>query len=223
MTTDVTERIARRAAREVSDGELVNLGIGIPLMIPRYLDPGVHCIVHQESGYVGMGPAAAPGKEDPTVTDAAGNQVTMVAGASCFDSATSFALVRGGRLDTAFLGALQVDAGGSLANWIIPGKWQPGMGGGMELAQKARRVVVTTRHTDKHGRPKIVSSCDLPLTAPGVVSLIITELAVFRVVKGQGLLLEELADGIELDQVTQSTDAPFRLAPSLRSMEVSES
>jgi 3-oxoacid CoA-transferase B subunit len=144
----------------------------------------VRCIVHQESGFVGMGPAARPGREDPTITDAAGNHVGLVIGASCFDSATSFALVRGGRLDIAFLGALEVDAEGNLANWIIPGKWQPGMGGGMELAQKARDVVVTMRHTDKHGRPKILRRCALPLTAPGVVDVIVTDLAVFHVQPG---------------------------------------
>lgn len=219
MSLDVPERIARRAAQEVADGALVNLGIGIPLLIPRFLDPGVRCIVHQESGYIGMGPSACPAEEDPTITDAAGNRVTMVRGGACFDSATSFALVRGGRLDAAFLGALEVDAAGNLANWIIPDKWQPGVGGGMELAQKARKVVVTTRHTDKHGRPKILPQCSLPLTAPRVVSLIVTELAVFRV-RPEGLVLEELAEGVALEEVTERTAAPFQLAPQLKTREV---
>ncbi|HSH43438.1 MAG TPA: 3-oxoacid CoA-transferase subunit B [Arenicellales bacterium] len=210
MSADATGVIARRAAGEVFDGALVNLGIGIPLMIPGYLDPGVRCIVHQESGYVGMGPSARPGEEDPTITDAAGNRVTMVPGASCFDSAVSFALVRGGRLDIAFLGALEVDAQGNLANWIIPGKWQPGMGGGMELAQKARKVVVTMRHTDKHGRPKILEQCKLPLTAARAVDVIITDLAVFEV-HPSGLLLTGLAEGVDQKQVAERTEARFSI------------
>jgi 3-oxoacid CoA-transferase B subunit len=211
LSGDTTAAIARRAAAEVFDGALVNLGIGIPLMIPRYLDPGVRCIVHQESGYVGMGPSARPGEEDPTVTDAAGNRVTMVPGASCFDSATSFALVRGGRLDIAFLGALEVDARGNLANWIIPGKWRPGMGGGMELAQKARKVVVTMRHTDKHGRPKILEQCNLPLTAARAVDVIITDLAVFEV-RPSGLLVTGLVEGVDREHIAECTAAPFELA-----------
>jgi 3-oxoacid CoA-transferase B subunit len=211
MSDALIEAIARRAAAEVFDGALVNLGIGIPLMIPRYLDSNVRCIVHQESGYVGMGPAASPGEEDPTVTDAAGNRVTLVPGASCFDSATSFSLVRGGRLDIAFLGALEVDAEGNLANWIIPGKWQPGMGGGMELAQKAGTVVVTMRHTDKHGRPKILERCTLPLTAPRVVDVIVTDLAVFRVRPGGGLVLTGLSAGVSCSDVAARTGAEFNV------------
>jgi len=214
MSEDSTATIARRAAAEVFDGALVNLGIGIPLLIPRHLDPAVRCIVHQESGYVGMGPLAGPGEEDPTITDAAGNRVTLMRGASCFDSATSFALVRSGRLDIAFLGALEVDTRGNLANWIIPGKWQPGMGGGMELAQKARKVVVTMRHTDKHGRPKILEQCTLPLTAAGVVDIIVTDLAVFQV-RSTGLVLTGLAGGVDEARVAASTGAEFEVAESL--------
>lgn len=214
MSSEAAATIARRAAAEVFDGALVNLGIGIPLMIPRHLDPDVRCIVHQESGYVGMGPLARPGEEDPTITDAAGNRVTLVRGASCFDSATSFALVRGGRLDIAFLGALEVDACGNLANWIIPGKWQPGMGGGMELAQKARKVVVTMRHSDKHGRPKILEQCSLPLTAAGVVDVIITDLAVFEV-RSSGLVLTGLVEGVDEARIAECTGAGFDVADEL--------
>jgi len=189
---DASTLIAKRAAREIAPGDVVNLGIGIPLMIPEFLAPDVDCIIHQEAGYVGMGPRARAGEEDSTITDAAGNHVTLRPGAACFDSAVSFCIVRGGRLDSAFLGALEVDRHGNLANWTIPGKWSPGIGGGMELAQKARRVIVMTRHCDKSGQPKIVERCRLPLTAPACVSLIITDLAVFSVKPVTGLTLVEL-------------------------------
>lgn len=215
MNTDAPHAIAARAAREVPDGALVNLGIGIPLLIPQYLPEGVRWIVHQESGYVGMGPAAQPGAEDETLTDAAGNHVTLLPGASCFDSATSFALVRGGRLDVVFLGALEVDAEGSLANWIVPGKWSPGIGGAMELAQKARTVVVTTRHVGKDGQSKIRSACSLPVTAPRCVSTIITERAVLRVERAGVLRLIECADGVSVEALRECTDAPFEIDPAV--------
>jgi 3-oxoacid CoA-transferase B subunit len=201
--------IARRAAREIRHGDVVNLGIGIPLLIPQVLPPGVSCVVHQEAGYVGMGPRAAPGQEDRTITDAGGNFVTLLPGAACFDSSVSFCIVRGGRLAAAFLGALEVDAQGGLANWTIPGKWSPGIGGGMELAQKARRVIVTMRHCDKNGAPKIVERCRLPLTAPRCVSMIVTELAVFAVRAGGGLSLVELMGDAGIDEVRRLTAAPF--------------
>jgi len=206
---DASIQIAKRAAREISSGDVVNLGIGIPLMIPEFLAADVACIVHQEAGYVGMGPRARPGEEDQTITDAAGNYVTLRPGAACFDSAVSFCIVRGGRLDSAFLGALEVDRHGNLANWTIPGKWSPGIGGGMELAQKARRVIVTTRHCDKSGEPKIVERCRLPLTAPACVSLIITELAVFSVKPASGLTLIELMGTATVSDVRTRTGAHF--------------
>lgn len=215
MSSDATHAIAARAAREVPDGALVNIGIGIPLLIPRFLPAGVRWIVHQESGYVGMGPAAEPGSEDETLTDAAGNHVTLLPGASCFDSATSFALVRGGRLDIVFLGALEVDAEGNLANWIVPGKWSPGIGGAMELAQKARTVVVTTRHQGKDGSSKVRARCSLPITAPRCVSTIVTDLAVFRVAPAGGLRLVECAQGVTVDRVRECTDAPFEVDAAL--------
>ncbi len=206
---DASLLIAKRAAREISSGDVVNLGIGIPLMIPEYLAPDVDCILHQEAGYVGMGPRARAGEEDQTITDAAGNFVTLRPGAACFDSAVSFCIVRGGRLDSAFLGALEVDGHGNLANWTIPGRWSPGIGGGMELAQKALRVIVMTRHCDKSGRPKIVERCRLPLTAPACVSLIITELAVFSVKPDSGLTLVELMGTATVAEVHARTGAPF--------------
>jgi 3-oxoacid CoA-transferase B subunit len=216
LTDDPSLRIARRAAREIRTGQVINLGIGIPLLIPQMLPPGVTCLVHQEAGYVGMGPRAEPGREDRTITDAAGNFVTLLPGAACFDSSVSFCIVRGGRLDCAFLGALEVDAQGSLANWTIPGRWSPGIGGGMELAQKARRVIVTMRHCDKNGAPKIVERCRLPLTAPRCVSLIVTELAVFKVAvdaigAGRGLVLTELCGDASLEDVRAHTGAPFEV------------
>jgi 3-oxoacid CoA-transferase B subunit len=206
---DASILIAKRAAREISSGDVVNLGIGIPLLIPAFLPTDVACIVHQEAGYVGMGPRARAGEEDNTITDAAGNYVTLLPGAACFDSAVSFCIVRGGRLKSAFLGALEVDMHGNLANWTIPGKWSPGVGGGMELAQKARRVIVTTRHCDKSGEPKIVERCRLPLTAPACVSLIITELAVFSVRPAGGLTLVELMGTATVADVRARTGAPF--------------
>ena len=208
MTDPISARIARRAAAEIADGSVVNLGIGIPLLVPDFLPDGSRCVVHQESGYLGMGEPAAAGEEDPTLTDAAGQPVTLLGGASCFDSGVSFCIVRGGRLDCAVLGALEVDAEGNLANWIVPDKWSPGVGGGMELAQKARRVIVTTRHTAKYGTPKILERCSLPLTAPRCVDTIVTEYAVFRV-RPDGLHLVELVGDAPVDQVRAMTGASF--------------
>jgi acetate CoA/acetoacetate CoA-transferase beta subunit len=208
MTDPISIRIARRAAAEIEDGSVVNLGIGIPLLVPDFLPDGARCVIHQESGYLGMGEPARPGEEDPTLTDAAGQPVTLLAGASCFDSGVSFCIVRGGRLDCAVLGALEVDAEGNLANWIVPGKWSPGVGGGMELAQKARRVIVATRHTAKDGTPKILARCRLPLTAPRCVDTIVTEYAVFRV-RPDGLHLVDLIGDAPINKVQAMTGAPF--------------
>lgn len=207
-TDPISARIARRAAVEIEDGSVVNLGIGIPLLVPDYLPDGSCCVIHQEAGYLGMGEPAPAGEEDPTLTDAAGQPVTLLGGASCFDSGVSFCIVRGGRLDCAVLGALEVDAEGNLANWIVPGKWTPGVGGGMELAQKARRVIVTTRHTAKDGTPKILDRCTLPLTAPRCVDTIVTEFAVFRV-RPDGLQLVDLLGGASVEQVRAVTGALF--------------
>ncbi len=210
-TTDpISTHIARRAAAEIVDASIVNLGIGIPLLIPDYLPDGSRCVIHQESGFLGMGEPAAEGDVDPTLTDAAGQPVTLLGGASCFDSSISFCIVRGGHLDCAVLGALEVDAQGNLANWIVPGKWSPGVGGGMELAQKARRVIVTTRHTAKDGTAKILDRCRLPLTAPRCVDTIVTEYAVFRV-RPNGLHLVDLIGAASVEQVRALTGAPFSI------------
>ena len=202
------EKIAKRAAKEIAAGQVINLGIGIPTLIPGYIPPDTPVLIHSENGILGMGPRSEPGKEDRNLIDAGGNYVSVTQGASFFDSALSFALVRGGRLDLAFLGALEVSEPGDLANWIIPGKFSPGIGGGMELAQKARRLIVTTTHTDRKGRPKILRECTLPLTAKGCVDSIITELAVLDVTP-DGLLLREIADGADVDEVMQKTGAPL--------------
>jgi 3-oxoacid CoA-transferase B subunit len=200
------EKIAVRAAREVKPGQVINLGIGIPTMIPSYLPDGMGIWVHSENGILGMGLRCRRGTEDRNLIDAGGNYVTLVPGASFFDSTLSFALVRGGRLDTAFLGALEISQNGDLANWIIPGKHAPGIGGGMELAQKARRVIVTTTHTTRNGQPKILKQCTLPLTAKACVDLIITEQAVIEVA-ADGLRLQEIASGTSLEQLVANTAA----------------
>ncbi|MEN8261753.1 MAG: CoA-transferase, partial [Pseudomonadota bacterium] len=158
-------RLIRRAAREIRRGMTVNLGIGLPTRIVEYLEPSLPVCLHSENGIAGAGPAVAPEQADRNLIDAGGNYISTLPGTAFFDSAVSFALVRGGRLDLALLGALQVAGNGDLANWIIPGRFAPGVGGGMELAQKARRVVVVTTHLDKRGQSKIVCECSLPLTA----------------------------------------------------------
>ncbi|MFZ0450778.1 MAG: 3-oxoacid CoA-transferase subunit B [Desulfatiglandaceae bacterium] len=206
--TPYKEKIAQRAAEEIAAGQVINLGIGIPTLIPKYLTSEKPVFIHSENGILGMGPRTQPGKEDRNLIDAGGNYVSLVKGASFFDSTLSFALVRGGRLDLAFLGTLEVSETGDLANWIIPGKFSPGIGGGMELAQKSRRLVVTSTHTDRKGRPKIRRKCTLPLTAKGCVDTIITELAVIDVTP-EGLVLREIAEGTALNEVIQKTDAPL--------------
>lgn len=203
------DRLVRRAAREVRTGMTVNLGIGLPTLIARFLEPGLAVCLHSENGIAGAGPVV-DGRADRNLIDAGGAYITTLPGTSFFDSAVSFALVRGGRLDLALLGALQVAANGDLANWMIPGRFAPGVGGGMELAQKARRVVALTTHCDKHGEPKIVAECTLPLTAAHCVDRIITDLAVLDVQNGE-LRLRELAEGITVDEVVAKTDAPLKI------------
>lgn len=200
------DKIASRAAREVRPGQVINLGIGLPSLILNYLDPKDRILVHSENGVLGMGGVCSRDEADPMIIDAGGTYVKTCAGAAFFDSATSFAIIRGGRLDIAFLGALEVAGNGDLANWIIPGKYAPGIGGAMELAQKARRVIVLTTHCTRKGEPKILKECTLPLTAPGCVSRIITELAVMDPTP-DGLILRELAQGVTLDEVLERTDA----------------
>jgi 3-oxoacid CoA-transferase B subunit len=206
------EKIARRAAAEIRDGQSINLGIGIPTLIPKYLSGKKQVIVHSENGILGMGNPCRRGTEDRNLIDAGGTYVTMETGGSFFDSVLSFSLVRGGRLDLAVIGALQVSAAGDLANWIIPGKYAPGIGGGMELARKARRLIITTTHTTRDGKPKILEHCDLPLTAKGCVNTIITDLAVMDVVE-DGLLLKEIAEETDVEDVVSKTAAKLIIPP----------
>lgn len=204
------EKIAARAAREVQSGQVINLGIGIPTLIPDYLSASTEVFIQAENGILGIGPRIRGGGEDRNLIDAGANYISLKPGASYFDSAVSFAIIRGGRVDLSFLGALEVSASGDLANWIIPGQQAPGIGGGMELAQKARRVVVTTSHTTRDGRPKILERCVLPLTAPRCVATIITELAVIEVTP-QGLQLRELAREASLEEVRERTGASLQV------------
>jgi 3-oxoacid CoA-transferase subunit B len=203
-----SERMLRRAAREVRAGMTVNLGIGYPTLIVKYLEPGLSVCMHSENGISGQGPVLPDEQADRNLIDAGGAYVSTLPGTAFFDSATSFALIRGGRLDLSILGALQIAGNGDLANWIIPGKYTPGVGGGIELAQKARRVVALCTHVDKHGRSKIVPRCDLPLTAPACVDRVYTDMAVIDITAG-GMVLREIAEGLTLDDVVSATEAPL--------------
>jgi len=214
MCADVKAKIARRAAREIRPGQVVNLGIGIPTLIPSFLPAGLPLTIHSENGILGAGGVTAAAAADRNLIDAGGAYISTVPGAAYCDSAVSFALVRGGRLDLTFLGALEVSAAGDLANWIIPGKFAPGIGGAMELAQKARRLVITTTHTTRNGEPKILQECTLPLTASRCVDLIITELAVIEVTP-EGLVLREIAEETKLETVLRLTEAPLTVADNL--------
>lgn len=200
----------RRAAADIKSGMTVNLGIGLPSQVLEYVPPELQVCLHSENGIAGVGPKKKPGEEDRNLIDAGGDYVSVLRGGSFFDSAVSFALVRKGRLDLTLLGAFEVAANGDLANWIIPGRFSPGAGGAIELAQKARRVGVITTHTDKKGRPKILHRCQLPLTASKAVNRIYTDMAVCDITE-KGLCLKEIAKGISIKDVINATDAPLIL------------
>jgi acetate CoA/acetoacetate CoA-transferase beta subunit len=210
--------IAQRIARELRDGMLVNLGIGIPTLVANYVPKGIHVFFQSENGLIGTGPIPEPGLALPWLTDAGGRPVTALPGASTFDSAMSFGLIRGGHVDLTVLGGLQVDQHGLLANWMIPGKMVPGMGGAMDLVTGAKRVVVAMQHTAK-GQSKIVKACSLPLTSARPVDLVVTDLAVIAFPEGRATLVE-IADGVSVDEVLAATEAELIVPEQVPSMAV---
>ncbi|MDT8861163.1 3-oxoacid CoA-transferase subunit B [Alkalihalobacillus sp. MEB130] len=208
MGINIRERMAKRAALEIESGMIVNLGIGIPSLVANYLPDTCHVMFHAENGILGIGKAPEKGKEDPTLCNAAGFPVTTVPGASYFDSSIAFGMIRSGYVDITILGGLEVSESGDLANWIVPNKRVPGIGGAMELAKKAKKVIVVMNHTNKDGQAKIVTNCLLPLTAKQCVDIIITDMAVIEV-SNDGLILQEVMLPYCIEDVIQATGAPL--------------
>ncbi|SHH43151.1 CoA transferase subunit B [Sporanaerobacter acetigenes] len=215
---EIKNFIAKRVAKELKDGDVVNLGIGLPTLVANYVPEGMDVTFQSENGFLGLGPAPEEGKEDKDIVNAGGQYVTIKEGGMFFDSATSFGIIRGGHVDATVLGALQVDQEGNLANWMIPGKMVPGMGGAMDLVVGAKKVIVAMEHTVK-GNPKILKKCTLPLTAAKEVDLIITEMGVMEVTD-KGLVLVEINKEFTVDDVKAATEADLIISENLKEMEI---
>ncbi len=214
---DIREMIVKRVARFFEDGDLVNLGIGMPTMVANYIPADINVQLQSENGFIGIGPSPAAGEEDKDTVNAGGSHVTIVSGGACFDSAMSFALIRGGHVDATVLGALEVDEKGNLANWIVPGKLVPGMGGAMDLVVGAKKVIIAMEHTTKEGAPKILKKCTLPLTAVNAVDWIVTEFGVMEMTK-DGIVLRELAHGVTVDDIQSKTEATLIIPENIGTM-----
>ncbi len=213
---DVKTIIARRVALELRNGDVVNLGIGLPTLVANYLPKEISVTLHSENGFVGLGPIDA--SINPNLVNAGGQPAGVIPGAAMFDSAMSFALIRGGHVDVTVLGGLQVDGEANLANWMVPGKMIAGMGGAMDLVVGAKKVIVAMEHCAKDGSAKILNKCTLPLTGKAVVTMIVTELGVFAIGK-DGFILEEIAEGISIEALRSKTEANFSISPDIQTMQ----